>query len=218
MLFELGWSAMAADAVAALATGWLYDRFGAQVLVVLPLPSAAVPALAFTDTVGVAVAGVLVWGAAVGVQESTPRATVADLVAPGGRATAYGVFAGIMGGAALRWRAASWPECCTTSPPPSDRGRRRHPGRRAGAAVCHPGRTVHARPLTGERAGTHRRSRHHAAARPGMERRTPSKAVAARHGDGLLEESVSAREHPAAEPVLGVADSGQGEEVAAAGG
>lgn len=94
-------AAMAADAVAALATGWLYDRFGAQVLVVLPLLSAAVPALAFTDTVGVAVAGALVWGAAVGVQESTLRATVADLVAPGRRATAYGVFAGIMGGAAL---------------------------------------------------------------------------------------------------------------------
>ncbi|WP_229899512.1 MFS transporter [Streptomyces capoamus] len=94
-------AAMGADAVAALATGWLYDRFGAQVLVVLPLLSAAVPALAFTDTVGVAVVGALVWGAAVGVQESTLRATVADLVAPGRRATAYGVFAGIMGGAAL---------------------------------------------------------------------------------------------------------------------
>lgn len=94
-------AAMAADAVAALATGWLYDRFGAQVLVVLPLLSAAVPALAFTDAVGVAVAGALVWGAAVGVQESTLRATVADLVPVGRRATAYGVFAGIMGAAAL---------------------------------------------------------------------------------------------------------------------
>ncbi len=94
-------AAMAADAVAALATGWLYDRFGAQVLVVLPLLSAAVPALAFTDTVWVAVVGALVWGAAVGVQESTLRATVADLVPTGRRATAYGIFAGIMGATAL---------------------------------------------------------------------------------------------------------------------
>ncbi|WP_234438425.1 MFS transporter [Streptomyces sp. NRRL S-340] len=94
-------AAMAADAVAALVTGWLYDRFGAQVLVVLPLLSAAAPALALTDTVAVAVAGVLVWGAAVGVQESTLRATVADLVPVGRRASAYGVFAGIMGAAAL---------------------------------------------------------------------------------------------------------------------
>ncbi|MEW2623755.1 MFS transporter [Streptomyces sp. NPDC048106] len=94
-------AAMAADALAALATGWLYDRFGARVLVVLPLLSAAVPALAFTDTVGIAVVGALVWGAAVGVQESTLRATVADLVPAGRRATAYGVFAGITGVAAL---------------------------------------------------------------------------------------------------------------------
>ncbi|MFC3572460.1 hypothetical protein ACFOZ0_04010 [Streptomyces yaanensis] len=45
--------------------------------------------------------GALVWAAAVGVQESTLRATVADLVPTGRRATAYGVFAGIMGVTAL---------------------------------------------------------------------------------------------------------------------
>ncbi|GAA2489359.1 hypothetical protein GCM10023100_06970 [Actinocorallia cavernae] len=94
-------AAMAADAFAALATGWLYDRHGARVLAVLPLLSAAVALLAFTDTVWIVVLGALVWGAAVGVQESTLRATVADLVPPGRRATAYGFFAGIMGAAAL---------------------------------------------------------------------------------------------------------------------
>ncbi|MEU6462868.1 MFS transporter [Streptomyces sp. NPDC046976] len=94
-------AAMAADALAALATGRLYDRHGARVLAVLPLLSAAVALLAFTDTVWIVVLGALVWGAAVGVQESTLRATVADLVPPGRRATAYGIFAGIMGAAAL---------------------------------------------------------------------------------------------------------------------
>ncbi|MEV7502313.1 MFS transporter [Streptomyces sp. NPDC093018] len=94
-------AAMAADALAALATGRLYDRHGARVLAVLPLLSAAVALLAFTDTVWIVVLGALVWGAAVGVQESTLRATVADLVPPGRRATAYGFFAGIMGAAAL---------------------------------------------------------------------------------------------------------------------
>ncbi|WP_328752701.1 MFS transporter [Streptomyces sp. NBC_00285] len=94
-------AAMAADALAALATGWLYDRFGARVLIVLPLLSAVVPALAFTSTLWIAMAGSLVWGAAVGVQESTLRATVADLVPSGRRATAYGLFAGILGAAAL---------------------------------------------------------------------------------------------------------------------
>ncbi|MFD8706670.1 MFS transporter [Kitasatospora sp. NPDC059648] len=94
-------AAMAADAVAALATGWAYDRYGARTLTVLPLLAAAVPVLAFTDTLAAVVAGALLWGAAMGVQESTLRATVADLVPPGRRATAYGLFAAVVGGATL---------------------------------------------------------------------------------------------------------------------
>ncbi|MET7479739.1 MFS transporter [Streptomyces sp. NPDC005648] len=94
-------AAMAVDALAALATGWLYDRAGARVLAALPVLTAAVPMLAFTDTVAPAVLGSLVWGAAMGIQESTLRATVADLVPPGRRATAYGVFAGVVGAASL---------------------------------------------------------------------------------------------------------------------
>jgi MFS family permease len=43
------------------------------------------------------VAGALLWGAAVGIQESTLRAVVADLVAPPRRATAYGLFAAGLG-------------------------------------------------------------------------------------------------------------------------
>ncbi|MGV9356260.1 MFS transporter [Streptomyces misionensis] len=94
-------AAMAVDAVAALATGWLYDRIGPGVLVALPVLTAAVAALAFTGTVAVAAAGSLVWGAAMGIQESTLRATVADLVPAGRRATAYGLFAGAVGAGSL---------------------------------------------------------------------------------------------------------------------
>ncbi|WP_327576645.1 MFS transporter [Streptomyces sp. NBC_00145] len=94
-------AAMAVDALAALATGWVYDRVGPRVLIVLPVLSAAVPALAFTDSLAPVVLGALVWGAATGVQESTLRAVVADLVAPGRRATAYGVFAAVVGVAAF---------------------------------------------------------------------------------------------------------------------
>ena len=88
---------MVIDAVAAVATGWAYDRYGAGVLVVLPVVAAVVPALAFSGTVSVAVAGALAWGTALGVQESTLRATVADLVGSGRRATAYGVLGAIIG-------------------------------------------------------------------------------------------------------------------------
>ncbi|MFE2987348.1 MFS transporter [Streptomyces sp. NPDC059262] len=94
-------AAMAVDALAALATGWVYDRVGPRVLIVLPVLSAAVPALAFTDSLAPVVLGSLVWGAATGVQESTLRAVVAGLVAPGRRATAYGVFAAVVGVAAF---------------------------------------------------------------------------------------------------------------------
>ena len=90
-------AAMAADALAALLTGWAYDRVGGRVLAVLPALGAAVPVLAFSARLGPVVAGALVWGAAVGIQESTLRAVVADLVEPGHRATAYGVYAAVIG-------------------------------------------------------------------------------------------------------------------------
>ncbi|MEB3020827.1 MFS transporter [[Mycobacterium] crassicus] len=93
-------AAMGADAVAALASGWCYDRFGGKVLLTLPILSAGVAVLAFSGSAVAAVAGALVWGAAVGIQESTLRAVVAGMVAPGRRAGAYGVFAAGLGAAA----------------------------------------------------------------------------------------------------------------------
>jgi hypothetical protein len=93
--------AMAAGAVAALASGWLYDRWHARVLYALPVLGAAVPPLAFAGSVGAIAAGALLWGAAVGVQDSTVKALVADLVPAPRRATAYGVFAAVQGVAAL---------------------------------------------------------------------------------------------------------------------
>lgn len=92
-------AAMGADAFAALASGWCYDRYGGKVLAVLPVVSASVAATAFTDTIAVVVVGALLWGTAVGIQESTLRAVVADLVAPPRRASAYGVFAAGLGAA-----------------------------------------------------------------------------------------------------------------------
>ena len=93
-------AAMLADAVAALITGWSYDRVGAKVLGALPVLAGLVPVLAFADHIVPVVVGALVWGAAVGIQESTLRAVVADLVEPARRATAYGVYAAVIGTAA----------------------------------------------------------------------------------------------------------------------
>ena len=54
--------AMAAEAIAALVTGWLYDRVKGRVLLVLPFVIAAVPGLAFTSSVAAVIIGVVLWG------------------------------------------------------------------------------------------------------------------------------------------------------------
>jgi len=93
--------AMAVAAVAALVSGWVYDRQGGAVLIVLPLLVALVAPLALGGNVGLILVGVACWGAANGVQDSTIKALVADLVPSARRATAYGVFAAVQGLAAL---------------------------------------------------------------------------------------------------------------------
>ncbi|MDQ0800161.1 MFS family permease [Arthrobacter sp. SLBN-112] len=97
--------AMGVDAVAALASGWLFDRVGLKVLLVLPVLAAAVPWLGFSNNTALAVAGVLVWGAAMGVQESTMRAGVAGLAPAARRGSAYGMFTACYG---LAWLAGSF--------------------------------------------------------------------------------------------------------------
>jgi MFS family permease len=94
-------AAMAAEAVAALVTGWAHDRFGARGLLVLPVLVAAVPVLAFSGVFGMALVGVLIWGAATGLQDSTVKALVAQLVPSHRRATGYGLFAAVQGVAAV---------------------------------------------------------------------------------------------------------------------
>ena len=92
---------MAAAAIGALATGGAYDRFGSSVLLLVPLLTAFVPGFTLGDTVAIVVVGVVIWGLASGVQDSTVKALVADLVPAAQRATAYGWFAVFQGVGAL---------------------------------------------------------------------------------------------------------------------
>ncbi len=93
--------AMGAGAVAALVTGRHYDRIGSRALLVLPALVASVPPLVFSDSLPAIITGVVLWGAAAGVQDSSVKALVADLVPRGRRATAYGLFAAVQGAGAL---------------------------------------------------------------------------------------------------------------------
>ena len=90
-----------AAGMAALANGFGYDRVGPRVLYALPLLTFMVSVLAFSRTAWIAIVGVLFWGMATGLADSTVSALVADLVPGARRATAYGVFAAIQGGAAM---------------------------------------------------------------------------------------------------------------------
>lgn len=93
--------AMAVAALAALSTGEAFDRWGPRILLVVPVLVAAVPLCVFTDHWALVLLGVALWGMASGIQDSTVKALVAELVPARQRASAYGVFAAVQGVGAL---------------------------------------------------------------------------------------------------------------------
>lgn len=111
---------MAIDAVVALGAGRLYDRRGLAVLASVPLLTVASLAL-FSESGPLAWMWAAVWGGILGLQESTLRAAVGDLVKTR-RAAAYGIFNAFYGLALLArfsgssmngrcscWLPMSWP-------------------------------------------------------------------------------------------------------------
>jgi MFS family permease len=89
--------AMAAAALAAIASGRVYDRFGFRGLTVMPVLAAVVPVLSFSRSVAAVTVGAVVWGAAMGIHDSTLRAAVTDLVPRHRRGAGYGVFTTVYG-------------------------------------------------------------------------------------------------------------------------
>lgn len=103
LVFAVG---MLSAAATALGSGWVYDHVGGSALLAVPLLVAGVPALSLSPALAGVLVGVILWGAATGIQDSTVKALVADLVPSPRRGTAYGVFAvfqgaGTFAGAAL---------------------------------------------------------------------------------------------------------------------
>lgn len=89
--------AMGVDAVAALVTGSLYDRLGPKTLLALPVACASIPFFAYGHSPVIVIGGAMLWGLATGIQESTMRVYVADLVPQKLRATSYGIFSMLIG-------------------------------------------------------------------------------------------------------------------------
>lgn len=92
--------AMAAASAAAIGFGRIYDRVGLRGLLALPFLAAAVPFLSFSDNIVLLVLGAVVWGAGMGIHDSTMRAGVADLVPAHRRGAGYGTFTAVYG---LAW-------------------------------------------------------------------------------------------------------------------
>jgi len=96
--------AMATASLAAVGFGRIYDRTGLRGLLALPPLAAAVPLLSFSTNTGLLIAGAAVWGAGMGIHDSTLRAAVADLVPPHRRGGGYGTFTAVYG---LAWLAGA---------------------------------------------------------------------------------------------------------------
>ncbi|MDK2909900.1 MAG: hypothetical protein PWR20_1467 [Bacteroidales bacterium] len=84
--------AMIVDAMAALALGKLYDRYGLIVLILSILVSLTFPLFTFSNSLTLMVIGVSLWGLGMGAQESILRAVMADLAPAGKVATVFGWF------------------------------------------------------------------------------------------------------------------------------
>jgi MFS family permease len=84
--------AMGVDAIVALAIGKAYDRVGLVSLIALPLLTIPIPFLGFSGSYALAVGGICLWGAVMGIQETIMRAAIADLTPVKRRGLAYGVF------------------------------------------------------------------------------------------------------------------------------
>lgn len=97
-------AAMGAAAITAVVSGRVYDRVGLRGLVVLPFLAILVPLLSFRTSVPAVLAGALVWGAGMGVHDSTMRAAVTDLVPRHRRGSGFGTFTAVYG---LAWLAGA---------------------------------------------------------------------------------------------------------------
>ncbi len=83
--------AMASDALIAFPIGYLYDRIGVKTLVLAPLILATTTPMLFYSKSTILVFA-FTWGLAMGFYETVMRACIADIVEPGSRAYAYGVY------------------------------------------------------------------------------------------------------------------------------
>ncbi|HOI12767.1 MAG TPA: MFS transporter [Methanoculleus sp.] len=90
-------SAMVVSVAVALLFGRAFDRIGTHVLLAIPVLSTATILLAFSLDPGVAIAGSLVWGAGIGIFETSLRASIAESTTAARRGRVYGAVSAVFG-------------------------------------------------------------------------------------------------------------------------
>jgi len=87
------------DALTALVTGKVYDKFGMISLGMIPFVTLLLPILAFSAQLHWIVISMILWGVVMATHESIMRAAIADMVTKERRGVAYGLFNTIYGSA-----------------------------------------------------------------------------------------------------------------------
>jgi len=85
-------AAMGVEGLVALGFGKLFDRIGTWAVIIGAVLSAGSSPLVFFGSFYPALAGMALWGAGMGAQQSTLRARIAELVPARRRGSAYGIF------------------------------------------------------------------------------------------------------------------------------
>ncbi|MDD2788170.1 MFS transporter [Methanoculleus sp.] len=90
-------SAMMASVVVALLIGRSFEHIGTHLLLAIPALSTATVLLVFSPIPGAALAGALVWGAGVGIFETSLRASIAESTTAAQRGQVYGTMSAVFG-------------------------------------------------------------------------------------------------------------------------
>ena len=90
--------AMGIDALIALVVGRLFDKKGLLTLIAIPIFSIPIAPLVFSMGYSGAIIGMILWGAAMGMQDTIMRAAIANMVPVAKRGLAYGIFNTVYGG------------------------------------------------------------------------------------------------------------------------
>ena len=89
--------AMGVDALLALFIGKTYDRIGLIILIIIPIITIPLPLFIFSKGYYLALIGVLLWGAVLGIHETIMRAAIAEITSINQRGFAYGLFNTVYG-------------------------------------------------------------------------------------------------------------------------